>query len=128
MTEHGWHRALGLLVFALLFALAMVGSWLSDPFDPTLVGTDAYGHNGEGALPLGLALLAVEAGVAVLALVPWKRNGYILTGARYSILLLPWVFSMHQGGVVMVHLMWLVSLWLLMVGITMWGVARKLIA
>ncbi len=133
MTEHGWHRALALLTFALPFAAWMIWSWASDPFDPAHGGTGAYGHNGEGAITLGLALLLIEVGAAVVAVAPWKRTGYVLTCAIFSVLLVPWtglwaLLSMHQGGVIIIHLMWLIALWLSMVGLTFVGLVRKLIA
>jgi hypothetical protein len=133
MTDHGWHRALGMLALAFLFASWMAWSWFKDPFDPTLGGTDAYGHNGQGALGIGLALLAVEAGVATLALVPWKRSGYALSAGAFTVLLAPWVglwfvLSMHAGGVIMIHLMWLVVLWLVMVAFTIVGGVRAIVS
>lgn len=91
----------------------MAISWRLDPHDAARVGTDAYGHNGEGALALGLALTVVETLVLAGALRPWSyTRASWLRPLLVLLLAVPWtlvsaVLTMHAGGVIVIHLLWL---------------------
>ena len=96
----------------------MCRDWYHDPYDPSLEGTDAYGHNGPGALTFGLAFSAGELLVYYAILKPWRRvrpPWYVLTPVLGLILFGGWSFvqmflSMHAGGIQAFHLLWLLAL------------------
>src|SRR5262249_22752018 len=46
-----------------MFAVWILVDWRRDPYDPSLVGTRAYGHNGAGSLELGLGVSLFELAV-----------------------------------------------------------------
>ena len=96
-------------------AVAMAGSWSSDPYDPALTGSDAYGHNGEGGLSFGLVLTGIEALVLLLALRPWSYTArswarpLVTLGAALPWTLLSALLTMHAGGIIALHLLWLLA-------------------
>jgi hypothetical protein len=96
-------------------AAAMAGSWSSDPYDPARTGTAAYGHNGEGGLSFGLALTGVEALVLLVALRPWSYTArswarpLVTLGAALPWTLLSALLTMHAGGIIAIHLLWLLA-------------------
>jgi hypothetical protein len=105
-------RTLPLLLLWAVTAGWMVESYVRDPYDPTLEGTVRYGHNGEGALQLGIVVSLVELLALLAVLRPWKAGpawGRLLAA---FVLLVPWslfsaVMCMHAGGVIVIHLFWL---------------------
>jgi hypothetical protein len=105
-------RTFGLAVLWLGTVGLMASSAASDPFDPALTGTAAYGHNGEGALLQGAVITTIEAIGLHLLLKPW-RAGRSWAWPLVTLLWLgPWtlisaVLTMHQGGVITIHLLWL---------------------
>lgn len=114
----------------LAFAVLMARSYfLGDPPDPGRAGTAAYGHNHAGALAEGLVMTLSEAAAIYLILRPWSylRSWGRALGALA--LLAPWtviaaILSMHAGGVVMLHLLWLLCLDLIVASVALWsGVA-----
>ena len=93
-------------------AFMMARDWAADPYDPSLVGTSSYGHNGEGALVDMLAMSAIELAVLVAILRPWSYDRSWGRALLAAALLLPWtavsmMLSMHAGGIVLLHFMWL---------------------
>ena len=96
-------------------AAAMGASWSSDPYDPALTGTDAYGHNGEGGLSFGLMLTGIEALVLLFALRPWSYTArswarpLVTLGAALPWTLLSALLTMHAGGIIVLHLLWLLA-------------------
>jgi hypothetical protein len=85
-----------------------------DPPDPSRHGTAAYGHNGAGALAMGITLLLIEAAALCAILRPWSYRrswGRALSAlALFSVWAAVWVvLTMHTGGVLMVHFLWLVA-------------------
>lgn len=103
-------RTYGLLVLWLFFLVLMVRDHFVDPFDPSLEGTDAYGHNSEGALWQMSLLSVIELAVLYGILWPFApvRPGRI---AVALVLLAPWaflsgLFIMHAGGIFVLHAMW----------------------
>ena len=123
-TGSGWLpvRRYGLLAIWALVALATWHSWQRDPFDPTLRGSDTYGHNQESALVWGLGMSAAELGIVYLALRPWS---YVRAWRRplgALALLLPWsglllLSMMHSGKIFMINLMWVLTLDLILFAI-----------
>jgi hypothetical protein len=92
-------------------ASMMVHDWASDPYDPVLTGTDRYGHNHESALVDGLVGTLIELAVLIAILRPWSYDRSWGRSLVAAALLAPWtaismVLSMHQGGIVALHFMW----------------------
>ncbi|MBL9105340.1 MAG: hypothetical protein JNL82_30655 [Myxococcales bacterium] len=91
----------------------MVHDHLSDPHDPTLTGTDRYGHNAEGAL---LHMLAWSFGELLAVYVVLAPGSDRVARALFALaLFLPWSFFsllmvMHQGGIVALHALWMLTL------------------
>ena len=92
----------------------MIDSYIRDPPDPSLIGTAAYGHNSEGSLlTMGIAS-AVELAILYAIVRPWSFHRSIGRLALAVALLVPWAFvsvviTMHAGGVVAIHLLWVWS-------------------
>ncbi len=93
----------------------MVRDYLGDPYDPSLVGSAAYGHNAGGALSLGLGWSFVEMLLMMIILRPWTYRRSWKRAALAVALAVPWcfasmVFTMHGGGVVALHFLWVLAL------------------
>lgn len=110
------------LVFA-AFVVWMLLDWRGDPYDPALKGTAAYGHNSENALSVGIAFASTE--LVVFYLLTWP---FLIRRPRWFFVLpllgivgiavwafLSMVFSMHAGGIVAIHFLWVVALGVLLV-------------
>ena len=114
-----------------LVALLMGQSWSSDPYDPGLTGTSAYGHNGEGALSTGLRLTGIEALVLQGALRPWSYSAKQWWRPLLVLpLAIPWtllsaVLTMHAGGIIAIHLLWLLLVCVGLVLATIVGVIAR---
>jgi hypothetical protein len=70
-------RALRIAPLPLLWlttVILMARSWAGDPYDPTLEGTDRYGHNHDGALTDGVAFTVIELAVLLAILRPWSYD------------------------------------------------------
>ena len=127
-------RIVATLVIPVAWALvaALMGqSWRSDPYDPGLTGTSAYGHNGEGALSTGLVLTGIEALVLLVALRPWSYSARAWWRPLTVLpLAIPWtllsaVLTMHAGGIIAIHLLWLVLVCAALVLVTVAGVFAR---
>jgi arginine exporter protein ArgO len=114
-------RRIRTLLPALLWlgtAVLMWQDWLQDPYDPTLTGTRAYGHNADGDLTLGLVVSLAELVAYYGFTRPWvrRRSGWLaLLLALGVTLFVPWtllqtVFLMHAGGIQAIHVLWLWAL------------------
>lgn len=92
----------------------MVRSHLLDPFDPRRQGTAVYGHNPEGALRVGLTAITIELALAFLVIRPWLRPAVgrstigLLLAAPCAVLSM--LMTMHAGGIVALHFLWMALL------------------
>jgi hypothetical protein len=83
-----------------------------DPFDPARSGTQRYGHNTPGTLGWTLAVMAVELVVLLAILRPstYERSWGRALGAfaLYApAALFSALFAMHAGGILAIHLLWM---------------------
>jgi hypothetical protein len=103
------------VLFAVTAAL-MFSDSLADPFDPALQGTARYGHNHQGALAQMLTWCACEFVALLVVLGPgftrkiWRAVAALLvfipiTGFGV-------VMIMHAGGIVALHGLWLLVVFL----------------
>ena len=105
-------RLAALLLLAAITMALIAWSYWRDPFDPALEGTARYGHNHEGALLQGIGVTAVELAVLVAILRPWSYHRSWQRALGALGLFFPWLLfsamlTMHAGGVMMFHLLWL---------------------
>lgn len=128
MTSHAPRRLRHVRAFALAALWLPFAAWMSvnalqDPYDPLLEGTRRYGHNHQGALRDGIVTSLVELAVVYLVLQPWKTSGRAwLRGVVALMAFIPWtllsaVLTMHAGGVVTIHLLWLLAVDVVVVAI-----------
>lgn len=108
----------------------MVRSHLADPYDPSRVGTDAYGHNGEGALATGVGLVLAELAVAYLCVRPWGGRATLVGPAIGMLLFVPWgvmsmMMVMHSGGILGIHFLWTTLVMLTILAVLVARVIRR---
>jgi hypothetical protein len=93
----------------------MSRDWLGDPYNPALEGRARYDHNHEGALwQLALWVLC-EWAVLQGVLRPGAPGREVWRAALALLLFVPWTFfsmflAMHAGGIVGLHVAWLMAL------------------
>lgn len=108
-------RVVGLLLLWAATVAAIVLNHLGDPYDETRIGTDAYGHNAPGTLGVVLGATFLELLLVIIILRPgsylrsWGRplSGLVVLAPLIGLSL---VMSMHAGGILLIHLLWLVVL------------------
>jgi hypothetical protein len=107
-------------------AALMVRDHVADAYDSTRTGTDSYGHNHDGALLQGLGLTLLELVIIYALLRPrtYERSWSRPLGALF--LLVPWtglsmIMTMHAGGIVALHFLWLASLVLILFVLSLWS-------
>lgn len=123
----GWAlRVAGLACLWLAVVVMMVRDDLRDPFNAALEGTARYGHNHEHALVEGILWTLSELVLLYAILRPWsyRRSWGRALGALA--LLVPWtglsmVMTMHAGGIVALHFLWLLLVTLLVAGVLVIG-------
>jgi hypothetical protein len=103
-----------------------------DPFRAALEGTARYGHNHDGALTTGIVLATLEAVVLIGILRPWSYDRSWARAAVALVLWLPWtalsmVFTMHAGGVLLIHFLWLFALLCALVVTIIWSAIALLL-
>lgn len=98
-------------------ALAAQSYYRSDPPNPALQGTAAYGHNAPGSFDTALPWYAGELIFLLAVLRPWSRTR---TPKRFAIAIpslglwfgMLLFGAMHQGGVYYAHALWIFGAWL----------------
>lgn len=110
--------------------IAMVHDVMVDPYDPRLVGTAAYGHNGEDALRTGVLLSLVELALLMAALWPWSGQPSYKRQLAVLVALVPWtalaaIWTMHAGGIFAIHFLWLLACLVATSAMTAWSIMRR---
>ncbi len=131
MRTNPWHliRDFGFVGCWLIFILLMAVDGWQDPYNPNLIGTEAYGHNHKEALIQGFTFTSLELGILYLIVRPrsFHRSWLRIIGA--IVLFFPWTFlmifvTMHGGGIMLLHLLWLLVVDLILVLILMWTLLK----
>ena len=101
-----------LSAWALLFLSMMYQSYyVTDPYNPALIGTVAYGHNGEGNFKTFSIIVLIEYLILLGVLLPFSFSRFywirflvlqMVFGGWFFLLVLG---AMHSGGVYMIHLL-----------------------
>ncbi|MFO0634632.1 MAG: hypothetical protein U0168_17450 [Nannocystaceae bacterium] len=133
MSRRSPLRTIHLLWLPLLTAAtaaAMVRDWYRDPGPPTVVREHG---NHEGALLQGLVALAIEFAILYAMLRPWSYRRSWARPLVASLLLGPWtllstMMSMHAGGVVVLHALWLWALSIILAAMFVWSVVAAAVA
>ncbi len=101
-----------LSAWALLFISMMYESYyVTDPHNPELIGTRAYGHNSEGNFKTFSIIVLIEYLILLAMLLPFSFSRFYWI--RFLVLQMAfggWFFllvlgAMHSGGVYMIHLL-----------------------
>lgn len=108
----------------------MARDYLADPPSAAWVGTQAYGHNHEGALVQGLVFTAIELVVLLALLRPWSYDRAWGRALVTLLLLAPWtlfamMMTMHAGGVLVLHFLWLALLCVLVLLGLVWSLFAR---
>ncbi|HEU5185607.1 MAG TPA: hypothetical protein VFU01_13630 [Gemmatimonadaceae bacterium] len=103
-------------VFWLLAALDMTFTYVRNPYDPSLMGTTAYGHTSPGELTRMLTILAGELVLFLAILRPWSYRQSWLRALFALVILSPWLLlwgpiGLHAGPTTHAHTTWLLVLW-----------------
>lgn len=107
---------IGVLLVASAWALLTLfwiyqNFYVADPYDPSRVGTDAYGHNAAGGFKTFSILVLIEYLVLLAVLLPFSFSRFYWVRLLCSqIVFGGWLFllalgAMHSGGVYMIHLL-----------------------
>jgi amino acid transporter len=101
-----------LSAWALLFVSMMYQSYyVTEPYDPALIGTRAYGHNGAGDFKTFSVIVLIEYLSLLGVLLPFSFSRFywirflvlqMVFGGWFFLLVLG---AMHSGGVYMIHLL-----------------------
>ena len=85
--------------------------YLTDPYNPELIGTRAYRHNGAGNFKTLSIILLIEYMILLATLLPFSFSRFywirflvlqIIFGGWFFLLVLG---AMHSGGIYMIHLL-----------------------
>ena len=101
-----------LSAWALLFVSMMYKSFfVTDPYNPELIGTSAYGHNGAGDFKTFSIIVLIEYLILLGVLLPFSFGRFYwirllvmhaVFGGWFFLLVLG---AMHSGSVYMIHLL-----------------------
>ena len=125
-----WSWLVACLLAAVVATLALM--WLSALRDPGPTGLPhdlKYLHNFPHDLRKNAVLVLIEAVVVLLLIRPWSYNRDSGRTLIAALVFTPWlllnlVFMIHSGGIMALHTLWLLALWLSFVGVAVWsGVA-----
>jgi len=128
-----WQQIVPLYGLPFLWVIAvslMMMCAAKDPFDPSLVGTAAYGHNQEGALWKGIVVTFAELVVAMGVLRPWSFYNSRWRTVTALLLFVPLsIFSlfltMHAGSIIAVHFSWLAAINVFLLGMLISTTAKR---
>src|SRR5262245_8218170 len=106
--------------------LLMLQDYAGDPYDPLRTGTSAYGHNSQDILGTVLPLTVGEILFALIILRPRSYRASWGRAVLAFVVLFAWglfslAISMHAGGVVMLHGLWVVALALACLVAAIWS-------
>lgn len=115
LSPPGGLRTWALPLLWAAFAVLMMRDYHSDPHDPGLTGTDAYGHNHDGALLQGLLYITIELVASLLIIRPWSYQRSWKRATLALAVAVPWTLvsiamMMHAGGVIALHGLWMLAL------------------
>jgi hypothetical protein len=87
-------------------------------------------HNRPGNLRHYAILVLIEAVVALLLMRPWSYDRSWGRALIAAVVLMPWLLlnlmvMIHSGGIMVLHTLWLLALWLLFVGAAAWSGAAR---
>jgi hypothetical protein len=102
------------LAWWLVVAAAMVRDWLLHPYAPGQ-GNLRYGRNDETALRDGLLMTVVELALVHVLVPSWTLRAPLWRPLAGTVVLAPWllfsaVIALHNGGIVSLHLVWVLGL------------------
>lgn len=124
-------RVAALPLLWIITAIAMVVNYLGDPYSPLREGTAAYGHNHAGALTDGLLFSLAELILVGLILRPWSYRQSWGRAVAAWVAFVPWtlmamMMTMHAGGVLLIHFVWLLALTTVLTVLMVWTIAASL--
>jgi hypothetical protein len=116
-----------LLLATVIGTLALM--WRSAVRDPGPTGLPndlRYLHNFPGDLRQNAILVLIEAAIALLVIRPWSNNRNSGRGLVAAVVFAPWLllnimFGIHSGGIMVLHTLWLLALWLSFFGAAVWS-------
>lgn len=119
-----------LLVWWLAIVLLMALNAAFAPAPPSPRGGESYGYNHPGVFWTALLLSVAELLVLLAVLRPWSYRDSWGRSLVALILLTPWTFlnfvaTMHAGGVLNLHVLWLLGAWLAMPVATIRGLELR---
>lgn len=118
-------RKFGFIFCWAIFIVLMWRDHLQDPYDPNFRGPPVYGHNQEGEFLQGFIITLIELGILYMIIRPasFRRSWMRVIGA--IALFFPWTLlmifmTMHGGGILMLHFLWLLVVDLMLIALLMW--------
>jgi hypothetical protein len=132
MSRRGFWQVALLIATVVGTLVLMCRSAVRDPRPTGLPNDLRYLHNFPGDFRRNAIQLLIEAVIALLLIRPWsyqRSSGRILVAAA---LFAPWVllnlmFIIHSGGIMVLHTVWLLALWLSLVCAALWAGAATIV-
>lgn len=118
--KNRWFR-LGVFLVLSIWTILFIGwmhheHYVADPYNPALIGTSAYGHNGENAFSSYAVLILTEYLILSAVLLPYSFSRYywirplVLQIFGVFWLMVMAITGMHGGGVHAIHVLWLLGI------------------
>jgi hypothetical protein len=132
MSRRGFWQVALLIATVVGTLVLMWRSALRDPGPTGLPNDLRYSHNFPGDFRRNAIQLLIEAVIALLLIRPWsyqRSSGRVLIAAA---LFAPWVllnlmFLIHSGGIMVLHTVWLLIVWLSLVCAALWAGAATIV-